>query len=304
MPRRLGAIYCFQRPCKIYASPVSKLLKKIAANENDVEEDEEDDTGFDCITSACRLARSPRFSNIVDGKAKLAYLCNEKGFDTHGGCMALNVAEWNVSQGTVVQQSDRTVVSVVLLPGEQGPSEVISGIEFPGLWFNQLPIQCFTPDLKHILTTSEWGCSTRIISISLENGSISAIKFNLLDRNSDEGEPSQRFLGFTEEGCAIVTQSEANCPLVLGCLQPDFADSSSSLHPSHLIASMPPFSCTSAGGGAPCFKPGMGYSYQIISVEPQHGDIKVPVGGVLLLPEPLANEKPPLIVVPHGGPHT
>lgn len=303
MPRRLGAIYCFQRPCKIYSSPVSKLLKKIATKGNDFDE-EDYDTGFDCITSACRLARSPRFSNIVNGKAKLAYLCNEKGFDTHGGCMALHVVEWNVSQGAIVEQSEKTVVDVVSMPGEQGPSEVISGIGFPGLWLNQLPSQCFTPDLKNIVTTSEWGCTTRVISISLDNGSITPIKFNLLDSNGDKSESSQRFLGFTEDGGAIVTQSEANRPLVIGCLQPDFDNGSTSLHPSHLIAKMSPFSCTSVGGNVPCLKLGMGYSYQIINVEPQHGHIKVPVGGVLLLPEIQANKKPPLIVVPHGGPHT
>jgi acylaminoacyl-peptidase len=302
MPRRLGAIYCFQRPCKIYSSPVSELLRRLASVDDGTEE-KTDDSEFECITSDERLARSPRFSTIVDGKAKLAYLCNKHGFDTHGGCMALHVADWNVSVGTIVKESQRVVVDVVSLPGERGTSEVISGIQFPGLWFNQLPAQCFSSDLEHIVTTSEWGCTTKVISISLTDGSVTPINFNLLDGSGHKEELSQRFLCFTEGGGAVVTQSEANRPAILGYLQPDFINNGSDIHSSKVIADMVPFSCTSSGADV-CFKPGTGYSYKIINVQPSHGDVDVPIGSVLLLPEQAQHEKVPLIVVPHGGPHT
>lgn len=300
MPRRLGAIYCFQRPCKIYSSPVNKLLRQLASTEDDVNED---DTGFECITTNERLARSPRFSKIVDGKAKLAYLSNEKGFDTHGGCMALNVVEWNMSEGAIVKDSVKVVVDVVSMPGDIGPSEVISGIQFPGLWLNQLPARCFSPDLEYIVTTSEWGCTTKVISISLKDGSVTPIKFNLLNDSEYKEEFSQRFLCFTDDGAAIVTQSEANRPTNLGYLSSGFINSIAPVHSSHVVASMSPLSCTSSGA-VPFFTPGTGYTYQIINIEPPHGEVKVPVGGVLLLPEQTKNTKVPLIVVPHGGPHT
>ena len=301
MPRRLGAIYCFQRPCKIYSSPVTKLLQRLSESKDSTTE-EGDDSGFETITSDARLARSPRFSKIYNGKAKLAYLCNKQGFDTHGGCMALHVADWDLSQGAIAKESQKVVVDVVSLPGEQGPSKVISGIKFPGLWFNQLPRQCFSPNLQHIVTTSEWGCTTKVISISLEDGVVSPIEFNLLG-DDEKGEPSQRFLCFCDDGGAIVTQSEANYPMILGYLSPDFIKDDTQTHTSNLIASMVPFSCSS-GTSSPKFKPGTGYSYRIINVEPSHGKVKVPVGSVLLLPETSQHEKPPLIVVPHGGPHT
>jgi acylaminoacyl-peptidase len=304
MPRRLGAIYCFQRPCKIYSSPVSKLLLRLSHGQDDVDDETEDDS-FDCITSTSRLARSPRFSRILDGRAKLAFLCNEKGFDTHGGCMALHVADWNISEGSVVTGSQKIVVDIISLPGESNQcDEVISGIQFPGLWFNQLPHQCFSDDLHQIITTSEWGCTTKVISISLEDGSVVPINFDLFGDREEKREPSQRFLCFSEDGGVIVAQSEANRPTMMGYLQPDFISSPKSFHSSHVVASMAPISCTSSGSAMPSYTPGTGYSYQIMNVEPSHGEVKVQVGSILLLPEKAHNEKVPLIVVPHGGPHT
>lgn len=217
--------------------------------------------------------------------------------------MALLVADWNVSQGTIIKDSQKTVVDVVSMPGERGTSEVISGIQFPGLWFNQLPANCFSSDLKNVITTSEWGCTTKVISISLADGAVTPIKFNLLDGGYHKEELSQRFLCFTEGGGAIVAQSEANCPTILGHLQPDFINAGSSICSSKIIANMVPLSCTSSGAET-YFKPGTGYTYSIINVQPSHGDPNVPVGSVLLLPEHAQHEKVPLIVVPHGGPHT
>jgi acylaminoacyl-peptidase len=283
---------------------VSNLLTKLSKPTNDEEEGERDD-GFECITPNDRLARSPRFSKVVNGHAKLAYLCNTKGFDTHGGCMALHVADWNLSQGSAVKGSHVIAVDVVSMPGERGDSAVVSGIPFPGLFLNQLPDQCFSHDLEQIVTTTEWGSTTKVVSISLMDGSVVPINFHLAgnDNVGEREESSQRFLCFTDDGGAIVAQSEPNCPTVLGCLQPDFLKSGMTLHSCRLLASMSPFSCTSSGHVQSRFKPGTGYSYQVINVHPPHGDVKVPVGAVLLLPEQLENEKFPLVVVPHGGPH-
>ncbi|KAL7521562.1 hypothetical protein ACHAWX_006982 [Stephanocyclus meneghinianus] len=304
MPRRLGAIYCFQRPCKIYSSPVRNLLTELSKPRND-EEDCERDDGFECITPHDRLARSPRFSKVVNGHAKLAYLCNTKGFDTHGGCMALHVADWNLSQESFVKGSQRIVVDVVSMPGERGDSAVISGISFPGLFLNQLPDQCFSHNLEQIVTTTEWGSTTKVVSISLTDGSVVPINFHLAGNDNvvQRQESSDRFLCFTDDGGAIVAQSEPNRPTVLGYLQPDFLTSGTTLHSCHLLASMPPFSCTSSGHVHSFFRPGTGYSYRVMNVHPPHGNVKVPVGAVLLIPEQLENERFPLIVVPHGGPH-
>jgi acylaminoacyl-peptidase len=158
--------------------------------------------------------------------------------------------------------------------------------------------------LHQIITTSEWGCTTKVISISLEDGSVVPINFDLFGDREEKREPSQRFLCFAEDGGVIVAQSEANRPTMMGYLQPDFISSPKSFHSSHVVASMAPISCTSSGSAMPSYTPGTGYSYQIMNVEPSHGEVKVQVGSILLLPEKVHNEKVPFIVVPHGGPHT
>jgi len=307
MPRRLGAIYCFQRPCKIYSSPVSELLGQLEnPNANDQEILSKSDTPFDCITPNDRLARSPRFSKPAGGSSKLAYLCNTKGFDTHGGCMALHASEWNMLEGLVIDESKKVVVDVVQLPGERGDDTKVAGINFPGLFLNQLPYDCFSPDGKHILTATEWGSVNKIVAISLDDGTVSPINFDLLSNEGVHDKASQQFVCFTEDGGAIVTQSEANRPTILGHLQPSFLELGQNVASSQVLADMPPISSTSFSSLKPdsCFKPGTGYSYQTMNTPPKHGEIKVPVGSVLLLPENSKNEKLPLIVVPHGGPHT
>ena len=303
MARRLGAIYCFQRPSKIYSSPVNELLKQLS-NSNVGERKK--DGPFLCITPHDRLARSPRFSKPSGYVSKLAYLCNTKGFDTHGGCMALHVDDWDLLKGSVKDGSHSVVVDVVSVPGELGDQVKVSGICFPGLFLNQLPEQCFSPSGDHILTTTEWGSVTKVVSISLIDGSVTPINFDLLRSDDFNADSSQRFICFTDDGGGIVTQSEANKPTMLGYLQPSFLGSRKNVVPSQLLANMPPISSTSFSStqSASCLKTGMGYSYQIINTDPTHGEVKVPVSAVLLLPENSKNEKLPLIVVPHGGPHT
>jgi len=296
MPRRLGAIYCFQRPCKIYSSPVSELLGQLG-NPSNEEETFNGDTPFYCITPDDRLARSPRFSKPSGGTSKLAYLCNTKGFDTHGGCMALHVSDWDMSKGLVISDSKKCVVDVVQLPGERGDETEIAGIKFPGLWLNQLPHDCFSPDGKNILLSTQWGSVTKVVMISLGDGTVTPINFDLLSDEGFHDKASQQFVCFTEDGGAIVTQSEANRPTILGLLHPSFYHDALSIAPSRVLIDMPPISCASFSlKPGSCSKPGTGYSYSIIS--------KAPIQGILLLPDNSENEKLPLIVVPHGGPHS
>ena len=304
MPRRLGAIYCFQRPCKIYSSPVTELLGGLEGENG--RSTPVEDSPVVCLTPNDRLARSPRFSKPTEETSKLAYLCNTKGFDTHGGCMALHVSEWDMSKGSVIDETRKVVVDVVQLPGDTGDDTEVAGMKFPGLFLNQLPVDCFSGDGKHIITTTEWGSLNRVVSISLIDGKVSPINFDLL---SDDGpnKACQQFLGLAKDGGALVTQSEANRPTVLGYLHPSFLESpGQNVASSRVLGDLPPISSTSFSSLKPgaSFKPGTDYSYQLMHVQPEHGDVKVPVGSVLLLPKDAGNEKLPLIVVPHGGPHT
>ncbi len=309
MPRRLGAIYCFHRPCKIYSSPVTNLLHtlSISAPSEDSQVGVRDDGDCVCITPNDRLARSPRFSNPSTEKgAKLAYLCNTKGFDTHGGCMALRVCDWDVSNGTVMTGTETDVVDLIALPGERPNDTVeVAGIKFPGLFLNQLPEECFAPDGNHILATTEWGSVTRAIIISLSDGSVQPLNFNLLDNVNSANFASQRFVCFTGDGGIVVAQSEVDRPTLLGYL-PSFLDAKTNIVKSLVLANLSPLSSTSSSscGAVPNFKAGIGYVYKVFNILPTHGNVKVPVGCILMVPENSENAKLPMIVVPHGGPHT
>lgn len=303
MPRRLGAIYCFHRPSKIYASSVTKLLAQLAKlPEMNDKETLNADTSYICITPGDRLARSPKFSNPVEGISRLAYLCNSKGFDTHGGCMALQVLDWDMVGTTVIEESRKVVVDVVQFPGERGDTTKVAGVNFPGLFISQLRDDCFSPDGNYIVTTTEWGSVNKIIAISLGDGTVSPIHFDLSTSDGVNDCASQHFLCFADDGSAIVIQSEPNRPTMLGYLLPTFLEDLSRAVPSQLLVDMSAISSTSFSSLKP--DSALGYSYQLMNIHPEHGDVKAPVGLVLLLPQVSDGEKLPLIVVPHGGPHT
>ena len=328
MPRRLGAIYCFHRACKLYYSSVTRLLHRLAANDDDdgpITTNDDDDE-FICITPNDKLARSPRFStpNSSSGISTLAYLCNTKGFDTHGGCMALHIVDWDIGKRSMIDESRKVLVDVVQLPGDGGQRQqeeedgVVSGISFPGLFVSQLRDDCFSPDGEYIVTTTEWGSVNKIISISLADGTVRPINFDLAAADATtttkyNDSACQQFICFTNDGSAIVTQSEPNRPAILGRLLPNFLKYEVKVvSSSQLLADMSSISSTSFSSlqqqqqlADTTTVKSSGYTYQLINTWPEHGDIKVPVASILLLPDCASggSSKVPLIVVPHGGPH-
>ena len=60
MECRLGSVYYYQRPYKMYCSHVGRLRDGGAGGEKEKEEE-----GFVCLTPNDRLARSPRFSSTT-----------------------------------------------------------------------------------------------------------------------------------------------------------------------------------------------------------------------------------------------
>ena len=137
MPRRLGSIYCYQRPAKLYSSSVTHLLERLSSREENDSADDNDDEDFVCLTPNDRLARSPRFSpKVTDGTSKLVYLCNTPGFDTHGGCMELHSLSWDIAKGSADIDTRRVLVKEVRLPSDSdGHTEKIGDMSFPGIFY-------------------------------------------------------------------------------------------------------------------------------------------------------------------------
>jgi len=306
MPKRLGSIYCYQRHCKIHQSSIQNLMKKLASESVDDEisigekgdntcSSKDDD--FLCLTPKDTLARSPRF--LTNGAVpKLVWLSNAKGFDTHGGVMGLSCLEWDNENGAKMD-TRKEIVDIVDLPEDD---------EFPGLFLNQLPDEQFvSQDGRYLFATTQWRSVTRIIRISTIDGEVIPIAFNLNGNGGSETFASQMLLCMTSTGDAIVAQSEPNSPAVIGfltaksLLSPDIGDQGV---PSTIISKLGPIAATSTVRLCENVGGDDNLSYQVIRVHPPHGDVKAPVEGILILPSESRNHPVPLIVVPHGGPHS
>ena len=309
MPRRLGSIYCYQRPAKLYSSPVTNLLRRLSSSNNncdtaralDIESENRSDKEYLCLTPNDRLARSPRFSPpLRNGVSKLIYLCNTPGFDTHDGCMELHSLDWDINKGTVLLNSRRVLVMEVKLPtdSDESPAKV-GGISFPGLFVNQLPNDCFTGDGKAVYMTTQWGSIVRAIRVSTENGDVKPLRFLLSSKN--QASASQNIFSITKHG-ALVGESEPGQPATVGYTSADALDGEGGdikcISLNKILWILGAASETSSAVKANSL------SFQVLNMSPSHGKVAAPVQTILLLPDNPSNEKIPLIVVPHGGPHS
>eukprot|EP00592_Proboscia_alata_P026986 CAMPEP_0194445240 /NCGR_PEP_ID=MMETSP0176-20130528/127743_1 /TAXON_ID=216777 /ORGANISM="Proboscia alata, Strain PI-D3" /LENGTH=986 /DNA_ID=CAMNT_0039271763 /DNA_START=29 /DNA_END=2989 /DNA_ORIENTATION=+ len=335
MPKRLGSIYCYQRSCRLYRSLVSHLLASLDA-EDDVADSAASDDPCLCLTPQRALSRSPRFvvctpDDEDDTEVRLVYLTNEEGFDTHDGCMALETMDWNL-QGDYDFASAATIVECVPTPKlftndtQNFPGGLV--MDFPGLFLNQLPQECVTPDGNYIFVTSIWGSMTRVLRISLADGSIYPLNFEL-QQNLDDAEASasadphqrsQRVICVAGDD-VIVAENAPNQPAVLGALSIKYIDDDFSLHgitfggigfrdfdyppiPSRTILNPLPMA-VSAFSSLPATA-ALPFTYEILT-HPNPDSNLPPVQSILLLPTNNNNNNdtpPPLIVVPHGGPHS
>ena len=291
MPKRLGSVYCYQRHCAIYSSPIFRLMKKLSGM--DVKEEEDEDEEYTCLTPNDRLARSPRFLHVKETRKDcLIFLCNSLGFDTHGGVMGLHMMEWN-EEGAVTG-TKRTVVDVIDTPIDES--------SFPGLFVNQLPHGRFaTPDGNFIFATTQWRSITKVVKIDINTGEVHQIRATCLNEEKSKNS-SQQLLCVSDSGDLVITQSEPNAPPVLAFLSSQPHSSEDKDLSSDFI--FEPFGVISASSKfvpnaqeSPCF------SYHVLKSKPLHGADNGCIEGILLLPKN-EGQKAPLIVVPHGGPHS
>jgi acylaminoacyl-peptidase len=297
MPRRLGLIYCQQRPCQIYHSSVSKLLENLKSTEEKKSEEESiTDAGFTCLTSSHRLSFSPRFSPLQENNfTRLIFLTSMKGFDTHSGCFALaSIDDLNSSTGSC--SAPNILVDQVWDPalGEVGAAEV-AGMRFPGLFLQQLPTTCFvSPDM--LLATSQWGSCQKIIGVSMKDG-----KVQLLKVGSEQS--SEELLYVNPKRGAIVCTKTPACPAFAFHIEAKefLSMDKCSKRP------LGPFLPIVSTKFSPATLGNIDFTCKILCTKVPRVDgvdIDNPVQSILLLPDAHRHPNPPMIVVPHGGPHS
>lgn len=311
MPRRLGSIYCFQRASQICASPVTKLVKYLSLEDttSNINESASHDQGYLTISEDEKVARSPRFVFVTNKKSKLVFLSCREGFDTHGGCMALTTVDWEIVAG-IKEESKRTIVDIVRVPShvtddDSNGEQKVLNMSFPGIFTSQLSGEsCASPDGKYIFITTQWGSVSKVVRINLGNGKLSLIDFTIDGKGSHLS--SQSVLYITKEGDAIVSLSEPNCPPIIGILRCDILKEDVTPIDGPLLAELPPINASEKfiSRTSAFNRKIKDIHYDVLNFVVPNGSKGGTLQGILVLPPAIGDRKVPLIVVPHGGPHS
>lgn len=299
-PRKLGMIYCYQRPCNLYSAPVGAMLASMDKEEDATELEAENGNQpieHKCLCPSWRLARSARFSPSGD---RLVWLSREEGFDTHSGCFRLSSAPWNAEKGALAA-APRTLVDVVAVPeSEDG---------FPGLWVDDLPDACWTNDGSCVYLTSAWRSRQSVLKVDAATGRIERVTAvtaaavqNPSNGASADASASVLAVG---NGGVYVSGSSPNSPgrfavLLTGEKEEVIVGPAVG---GALVTSSVRVSRSRATETKQALD---GIRWRVVPVAAVDADAQQqPFEAILLLPpEKKSGGAPfPLVVIPHGGPH-
>ena len=322
MPRRLGLVYCRQRPCQLYRSDVHELLQKLANSAEDDEESKSTSTettmppsSFTNLTPNQRLSHSPRLS--PDG-TKLIFYTNKSGFETHSGCFALGMLETAVlAAGTGDGDYSSSgpepiiVVDIVGTPSSANldQSQMVAGLGFAGL-YEGLPESCFLPSSSdYVLTTTQWGSCQKVLVIFLSQGTVRLVQCSYGDDHDESTAAalsSDSLLCLTPWGDAVVAVQTPQQPAAIHIIPSrellNGAVSTNAMK-SKIIAEMTPIASTMISEVNSLASE---FSFDVRVMDPPSVagvDCQGPLQSILMLPNKSKN-LPALIVVPHGGPHS
>ncbi|KAM0790462.1 hypothetical protein ACM66B_003339 [Microbotryomycetes sp. NB124-2] len=168
--RKLGIVYCQNRPAAIH------LLRPALVESSTSREKGDDNKSTtwrvdktDSLTSSDRSARSPRVvpSSLRQRGSKdiIGVFLSNKAGGPHGSCASLHVIQTS-SNGSFEQ---RILVDVV--------RQANSIDDFPGLYVDQLPQECFVDLGGHlgVVSSSIWGSRRVPLVIDLETAQVSCL---------------------------------------------------------------------------------------------------------------------------------
>ncbi|CAI5472870.1 unnamed protein product [Closterium sp. Yama58-4] len=316
--RRLGIVYCANRPCHLFAAqaPSQDAAGKKPGSGSSIMK----------LTAGISSAFSPRFS--PDGSL-LVFLSSHAAVDsgTHGATNSLHSLLWpkegisfphappadpeedtrsGPSDVPVIDIPINSIISVVARAEEQGG--------FPGLYAAGAIANPWLADGRTLLLTTAWRSTQAIISVHVESGRVSRltpegpISWVLLDvRNnvvvagaSTPACPTKLMLGRVNAGWLKQEGwlwSEISPPHV------EYADAVENALKSTEFEVIPIVPSVSKAQG---LTEGAKQPFEAIFVRRQpEAAAAPPPAGSKVAPAPAAPAAlPPLLVVPHGGPHS
>jgi acylaminoacyl-peptidase len=333
MARRLGMVYCYNRPSKIFASPIQKRLLQMESTSSTTNTSPSTpantvstavrltlltpslhDGSFVCLTESSRLSRSPRFSPPKNNISRLCYLASDEGFDTHNGAVSLKTMNWDMKNCKPILDSKRVLVESALDPQviKEEDTTHVANLCFPGLFLQELPLYCCTKDF--IYTTTQWGSVEKVVRVALDDGKVSLVNVDIIRTSgqSTESLASQQLLCIDGDGGAVIAESAPNRPAIVGYVSSKSLDrpNVSRKLEGTLVSEMGPITSSSFSSTAErSVLRLLNYNYEVFLMTRRPPEVSLaettpsPVQWVFL--KPLAQQGTlPLIVIPHGGPHS
>ncbi|KAF5778995.1 putative acylaminoacyl-peptidase transcription factor WD40-like family [Helianthus annuus] len=174
--RKFGMIYCYNRPCAIYAVKSPSFESEIKDNAVN------DDASVINLTQGTSSAFYPRFT--PDGKF-LVFFSAKTCIDTGAHCATQSIHKtvWN-NEGEPSPAKIVDVVPVVMCPDEDGC--------FPGIYCFNMLSKPWLSDGSTMILSSVWGSAEVILSVNVQSGKVTRItpsnsnhSWSLLTLNGD-----------------------------------------------------------------------------------------------------------------------
>jgi acylaminoacyl-peptidase len=330
-PRKLGMIYCYNRKSSIWLADITDALSSSSFSKSEKKEESGDvaspsspsastsPASFLLVSKDIEIARSPRSSPSGN---TLVFLGNRKGFLSHGGCSELfsvDLKKCLIASSSSTPSFDvRTVVPEVRNP--KG-GITIADSEFPGLFLDSLPKYPFITENNSgnssentILLVSLWQGYDALLKVTLTSEAnpiekVHCWKAITLDSNKNisNSKENSQYSSFQildiYENKVLGQFSTPTIPYQTIVLNiENLTSSKHAIHSSlrsHCISSkyLPSSIVRDERSGFPTEMGWKTFS---------HETDEIPFGSVLVFPTSHASMKAslPLIVVPHGGPHS
>lgn len=318
LPRKLGLLHCFQRPSSLFVVDLTSLLSGV--HSADDKPPAAAALRHVRLTQGISTARSPRCSPHRSGRgSRLLFLGSSAGFKVHNGCSELFsvdaadvVAALDGSKGGV---SVRRLVQEVSAP-EEGPDGCIA---FPGIYTARLCDRCFIErgDSLLLVMSSQWGSRLEMITVDVDTGEVMRVDDSVVDVSSSlhtlaRGSCTVLHVRGTE---ILYEYSSPSTPPQLSVLE---LGEKQRRHAPARQQSIAVWRCSRTGVpeniplavGQGCSSPvSRSASGQLDVLRwqvQQHREGGIPFESILLYPScVLSDPRPvPIIVVPHGGPHS
>lgn len=336
-PKRLGMIYCYQRPCSI---KVAYLTSESVFT----------------LTPHLSLARYPVFAPSTSGSCNLIFLGSKAGFDMHNNSVqlfAFDFLAFQTKKEIVADMESYCRIVVDDVPGggvnipASAASDVrVNGYPFPGLFAGGLRPRAFISD-EVIMVETQWRSYSVILCINISTNDIRVLtfddisdslkisnSFNTSGRSNTPplelppGDPiiSNSWLtacpfSVSLIDCAInpgrtvvMVSSPTNAPRLASFAHDEFVKASAAATAteravtilttlSTLMGTMAISKGNQTDRCSNAFDSNRPLRSFVLHTRLVHPSYSTTIESVLLLP-PGGSAPPPLLVSPHGGPHS